>query len=166
MIVFCHLQYIIHHKVIYFTRELLVRPMGSISQIESAGHIRWKNRVCSFYQLNQTLDQGRVSTKTAYSLLHPPYQGYSQDAEGDANTNIHPKNMFPGIFSSENHICVISGLEQNHFRCKSISIAEKGSRVYQLSSTQWLHIYIGGEKIIEWLVQIFDNDFNVITLVC
>ena len=98
MIVFCHLQYINHHKVIYFTRELLVRPMGSISQIESAGHIRWKNRVCSFYQLNQTLDQGRVSTKTAYSLLHPPYQGYSQDAERDANTNIHPKNMFPGIF--------------------------------------------------------------------
>ena len=40
MIGFCHLQYINHHKVIYFTRELLVRPMGSISQIESVGHIR------------------------------------------------------------------------------------------------------------------------------
>ena len=43
----------------------------------------------------------------------PYYQGYSQDAEGDAHTNIHPTNMFSGEEEQiETHICVISGQEQ------------------------------------------------------
>ena len=36
------------------------------------------------------------------------YQGYSQDEEGDADTNIHSKNIFSQKSSenSENSICV------------------------------------------------------------
>ena len=55
-----------------------------------------------------------------------PYQGYSQDAEGDANTNIHPTNMFSGEEEKiETHICVISGQEQKQSTLSQFKMLKK-----------------------------------------
>ena len=89
-------------------------PILSHSKSVAWGRVaRKKKKVLSFTYPFFTPDFGKRPYFSSFLWAPLPYQGYSQDAEGDANTNIHPTNMFSGEEEQiETHICVISGQEQ------------------------------------------------------